>query len=401
MPLSAGKDDTLATLATVLAAALLALAAALATGAPAATRAQPASLRAGQQPPPSLFGINTGTFDSSEARLSHDLPTAVALGARWVHFTGDSLKYAHGAPTFALLDREVNRARSLGLGVVLSFGGIRGACSVRPAPANPTDCPPTSARDLSVYAAYVRALLRHFAGRVRYFESWVEPNHTSMWGGGVNPAQYAAVLSTEYSAMRASEPADRLMFAGVADFGIEDGSPNGEAVLPYTDQVLTDLHGAKPFDLVALHAYRFPPALTPDDPGWTHYPVSPVWREETWTQQLTAYEQEFSAHGYGQPRLWLTEFGWPGNVQPGGDYFPSLALQATEASQAYTDLESPALSFVQAAFWFNQRDYQSGATDPDPSFFAHYGLLFNNFTPKPAAAVFERFARAAAAAAAR
>jgi hypothetical protein len=390
----ARRPRALLALALVVALASAALPAAI--GADAAPSKLP-PLRAWQQPPPSLFGINTGTFDSSEARLARDLPTAVALGARWVHFTGDSVKYAHGAPSFALLDSEVDRSRSLGLGVVISLGGIRGACSVTPAPADPTDCPPTSAHDLAVYGAYVRSILRHFAGRVRYFESWVEPNHTSMWAGGVNPAQYAAVLAVDYKAMRASDPGDRLLFAGVADFGIEDGSPNGEAVLPYTDQVLTDLQGARAFDLSALHAYRFPPSLTPDDPGWTHYPADPVWREDTWAQQLLAYEQEFTAHGYGRPALWLTEFGWPGNTQSGGDYYPSLALQATDVAQAYTALESPALSFVQAAFWFNQRDYQAGISDPDPAFFAHYGLLFNDFLPKPAAAVFERFARAASA----
>ena len=45
-----------------------------------------APLSAGQEPAPSLFGINTGTYDTSQARLSRDLPTAKRLGARWVHF---------------------------------------------------------------------------------------------------------------------------------------------------------------------------------------------------------------------------------------------------------------------------------------------------------------------------
>ena len=80
-----------------------------------------------------------------------------------------------------MLDAEVNRARSLGLGVVISLGGVRAACSTTPRPADPTDCPPTSATDLARYASYLRSLLRHFAGRVSYFESWVEPNHRSMW----------------------------------------------------------------------------------------------------------------------------------------------------------------------------------------------------------------------------
>ena len=354
------------------------------------------ALRLGRQPPPSLFGINTGTYDTSARRLARDYPTAVSLGARWLHFTGDSVKYAaNGRVSFALLDREVDTARSLGLGVVLSLGGIRAACSMRPVPSDATRCPPTTPYDLAVYARYLRGLLAHFAGRVEYYESWVEPNHTSMWPGGPNPAQYAALLETEYRVFSASRPRARLMFAGVADFGIADGSPNGIAVLPYTDAVLADLHGARAFDLVALHAYRFPPSLAPDDLGWTHYPASPVWRQDTWTQQLEAYEALFTAHGYGTPRMWLTEFGWPGNRTAAGDYYPSLSAQATDVAQAYAALESPALSFVQAAFWFNQRDYETGAANPDPGFFAHYGLLFNDFEPKPAAAVFERLAHAA------
>jgi hypothetical protein len=353
-----------------------------------------APLSPGQQPAPSLFGINTGTFDASQSRLSRDLPTAVSLGARWVHFTGGSITYAHGHVSFALLDSEVNRARALGLGVVISLGGIRGACSVTPVPADPVGCPPTTSHDLVVYARYVRRLLLHFEGRVVYYESWVEPNHTSMWDDGVNPAQYAALLETEYGVFRATAPADKLMFAGVADFGIEDGSPSGIAVLPYTDQVLSDLHGQPAFDLVALHAYRFPPSLSPDDLGWTHYPVAPLWRPDTWTAQLEAYEQEFTEHGYGTPSIWLTEFGWPGNATAAGGYFPSLQAQATDVAEAYEALENPALSFVQAAFWFNQRDYEPGIANPDPAFFAHFGLLFSDFQPKPAAAVFERFASA-------
>jgi hypothetical protein len=376
-------------LATVVGVALLAAAGA---GARSASMGHASALRLGQQPPPSLFGINTGTFDTSASRLSRDLPTAARLGARWVHFTGDSIKYSGGRVSFAVMDSEVDHARSLGLGVVISLGGIRGACSTKPTPPDPTNCPPTSAHDLALYARYVQTLLRHFAGRVLYYESWVEPNHTSMWPGGVNAAQYAAVLETEYRVFRATAPRDTLMFAGVADFGIADGSPNGVAVLPFTDQVLADLHGQRAFDLVALHAYRFPPSLAPDDAGYTHYPVSPVWRKDTWTQQLEAYEQEFAAHGYGRPRVWLTEFGWPGNTQPSTSYYPGLAAQATDIGQAYRALESPSLSFVQAAFWFNQRDYQQGAANPDPGFFGHYGLLFNDFRPKPAAAVFQHFA---------
>ena len=89
--------------------------------------------------------------------------------------------------------------------------------------------------------------------------------------------------------------------------------------------------------------------------------------------------------------LWLTEFGWPGNARGTDGYHPSYAAQAADLSAAYRDIL--ALPFVRAAFWFNLRDYQPGLRNPDPEFFAHYGLLQYGFVPKPAGTAFEQIAR--------
>src|SRR2546428_6544102 len=96
--------------------ALLLVAAALAA-APAAART----------PTPSLFGLNTGTFDPNYAHYVRDLPAARALGARWVHFTGSLVKARRGRPNFALLDSQLAGARRPGLGGLINPG--------RPAPA--------------------------------------------------------------------------------------------------------------------------------------------------------------------------------------------------------------------------------------------------------------------------
>jgi hypothetical protein len=181
-------------------------------------------------------------------------------------------------------------------------------------------------------------------------------------------------------------------------------------VLPFVHQALVALHGARVFDAIALHAYRFPPATTgPPVRDWDSVKGIPSatgadgpfpqegcdsspWCQMTWSGELSAYEQEFADQGYGQMPLWLTEFGWPGNAHGTDAYHPSYSQQAADLSEAYGDLLS--LPFVRAAFWFNLRDYQPGDPNPDPEFFAHYGLLQYHFTPKPAAAVFERLARA-------
>src|SRR5438034_5716634 len=121
----------------------------------AAAAATPAAAR---PPAPSLFGLNTGTFDPNYAHFVRDLPAARSLGARWVHFTGSLVKDRRGRADFSLLDSQVAAARRLGLGVLISLGGAPQACSVRPRPADLASCPPRSAHDLRAYDGYVRTV---------------------------------------------------------------------------------------------------------------------------------------------------------------------------------------------------------------------------------------------------
>jgi polysaccharide biosynthesis protein PslG len=374
--------------APVLAGALLA-ALALTGGVPARAHA-PRGASAAAAPPPSLFGINTGTYDHDNARLERDTPTAASMGARWVHFTGGSVSFVHGKPSFAGLDRAVDQARKDGLGVLLSLGGVPAACSLVPRPSDVVHCPPTSAADLVAYDAYLKRMLLHFRGRVSYFESWVEPNHVSMWPPAPDPSAYAALLESEYAVVQQVNAQyglhDQLLFASI-----------GGSDLGYLDNVLTALGARKAFDIVGDHPYRFPP----DDPATPNYAISYPGGGHpklTWTEELIDYEAQFTSHGYGTPPVWLTEFGWPGANGPDGcgGATSTEADQASFLRSAYALLRSdPQLSFVKAAFWFNLRDYATGVANPDPACFAHYGLLNTNFSPKPAGLAFEQLAKAA------
>ena len=51
-------------------------------------------------------------------------------------------------------------------------------------------------------------------------------------------------------------------------------------------------------------------------------------------QELAAYEQEFTNHGYGAMPLWLTEFGWPGNAHATDNYHPSFSAQASDRASS-------------------------------------------------------------------
>jgi hypothetical protein len=365
----------------------------------------------GPQPSPSIFGLDTDLFESNHTAWAMDIPLAQTMGSRWDHFV---LGPGTASGNFAEPDFVIKQARRAGMGVVLSLGGIPQACSINPPPANVHACPPTTPADLANYQAYVRRVLLRYRNVVQYYDSWVEPNNGPAWLPSPNPAAYATLLRAEYAVFQSVNSQYglnlKLLFGSSINFSIVPGTANALAVLPYTHEVLQALHGDRPFDAIALHAYRFPPATEgPNDLDWDYVggiPAAPgangpypaqgcnkgPWCQMTWPQELSAYEQEFANQGYGQPPLWLTEFGWPGNAQPGDDYFPSEAKQTLYLNQAYADLLR--LPFVQAALWFNMRDYQPGYNSPDPAFFYHYGLLGYDFTPKPAALAFMALAAA-------
>lgn len=365
----------------------------------------------GGQPRPSLFGINTDLYDSSHSKFVRDFPIAHQLGARWDRFTAGP-QTAVGK--YSGLDWEVRQARGWGMGVILSLGGIQSACSVRPLPSNIEACPPTTAGDLAVYQAYLRRLIIHYRNVVQYYESWIEPNNHANWIGGPNPTAYAELLSAQdevvQSVNRQYGLDIKLLFGSPIGFSVIPGTRGWTAVLPWTQEVLDALHGQRPFDGAALLAYRFPPAgYGPEQRAWDYVGGVPLarfstgpfpqlgcetspWCQMNWPQELASYEQLFEDDGYGEQPLWLTEFGWPGNVKANGGYYPSDARQTEYLREAYTDLLQ--LPFVQAAFWFNVRDYQPGYKSPDPAFFYHYGLLQYDLSPKPAAAAFEALAKA-------
>lgn len=363
----------------------------------------------GAEPNPSLFGIDTAVYDSNQAYFNRGIPTARALGARWDHFTAGANT---GSGHFGMLDREVRQARSQGMGVIISVGGVASACSLRPRPANVHACPPTTAEDRRNYQAYFRRLVLRYRNVVQYYESWTEENNRSSWLPGPSATRYAALLRAQYSVLQSVNRRFglhlQLLFGSPTGFSITPQTKGWVAVLPYTWRVLHALRGRRAFDGAALHAYRFPPGgYGPSVPAFDYVGRVPrprgasgpfpqdgcnsrPWCQMTWPQELSAFEQEFRS--YGQPPLWLTEFGWPGNAVPDGSYFPSEAAQASDLQQAYANLLQ--MPFVRGALWFNLRDYQPGFAAPDPSFFFHYGLLDYNYAAKPAAQEFQALAAA-------
>jgi hypothetical protein len=93
----------------------------------------------------------------------------------------------------------------------------------------------------------VRRLVGRYRDRVKIWEIWNEPEQPSYWLGAPDPAGYARLLRAAYRGAKAGDPNAIVLFAatGFVQYG-------------YVARTLESLAGARAFDAVAVHPYRFP-----------------------------------------------------------------------------------------------------------------------------------------------
>jgi hypothetical protein len=110
--------------------------------------------------------------------------------------------------------------------------------------------PPSPAKDLEAYRRFVDRLVRHCAGRVRYWQCDNEPSNVGLlWAG--TAAEYVAQLKVMYQAVKDADP-DALVVLGGAPFGLPESPPDSPD-RQFFDVLLAD--GRDAFDLFDLHLY--------------------------------------------------------------------------------------------------------------------------------------------------
>jgi hypothetical protein len=115
----------------------------------------------------------------------------------------------------------------------------------------PTDfLPPSPARDQREYGEFVRQVVRHCAGRVRYWQCDNEPSNTGLlWAG--TAAEYVVQLKTMYSAVKDTDPAAAVVLGGCG-YDVFSSEPGSEA-RQFFDHVASA--GRDAFDLFSVHLY--------------------------------------------------------------------------------------------------------------------------------------------------
>jgi Cellulase (glycosyl hydrolase family 5)/Bacterial Ig domain len=233
--------------------------------------------------------------------------------------------------------------------------------------------PPRSAAD---YAAFLKTIAAHFAGRVAAWEIWNEEDAPLWWSGGPDPGAYAALLRAAYPAVKSVDPQAEVVLGGLTGNDYQ-----------YLSQ-LYDAGAKGSFDAVGVHTdtacsivspYSFMRAVDKRISQWSFLGYRDV-------------HDTILAHGDDKP-IWMTEIGWntSPNVCDSGVSAGrkaagvSYQAQATYLSQAYHCLAAD--PYVQVAIWFGLTDSSRSGRSYDS-----YGLLNANLQPKPAFAAMSDYA---------
>lgn len=281
-----------------------------------------------------IFGVGSFVTQRSWDVSPLVVARAHALGTKWVReeFTASRLHDRTSSRYWWTdYDRTVNQERKAGL-QILGLLDYSNTWSFH----DHGTMPHGDIRRLAAdFARYTYDVVRHFRGRVRYWEIWNEPNVDTFWHPSPDPADYALLLNAAGNQVKRADRRSQIVLAGTSGIDLRFI----RAVAAHTRR----------FDVVAVHPYRNLP-------------------ETSFLKQVQALR---TLH---KP-IWFSEIGWPAG--DGCDRCYGEVEQARYLVRFYT---LAAAAGIQRVFWYDLRDDPHTASNPE----AHFGLLRRDLSAKPA-----------------
>lgn len=299
----------------------------LARPAPAGAGLEPAHARPIPLSDIDPWGANFFLEEEVEAwNIDQTLAWAEEAGIRWAkqHFRWYEIERTPGEFHWEKYDSIVDQYRARGIEVVarLDFP----AAWVEPAPWVPAEKrgPPlnTPPADPEVFARFVAATVRHFQGRVRFYQIWNEPNLFAEWGFNpehpANPDEYVALLAAASRAARAADPQAVILTAPLA-FTTEGVELRGNmSDLDYL-RGMYRAGAAAHFDVLSANAF-----------GMEEPPEAEPAEDRLNFRRLELQRGIMEEAGDRCKPIWAAEYGW--NAAPEG--VPSIWGSVSEADQA-------------------------------------------------------------------
>jgi len=295
----------------------------------------------------------------STTEMGRELDALQSAGANVVRVdvgwaTLETAKGRYDATYLAKLDAFMAGAKARGLAAIATLWFTPRWASAGGAwndpPANPAD-----------YGAFARFITARYGSELAAVEAWNEPEINDNLVSSNLAATYTAMVKAFYAGAKEGDPGVDVLAGSLA-----------YADVPFLKALYAD--GIEGFyDGISVHPYA--DGANPANTAVTHSFLGGI-------EQLHAAQQQA---GDGTP-VWVTEFGWPTGTSAGAN---SEQQQAEYIEQAFGILAG--LPYVAGATVYQLRDMGSEPSNPEDNF----GLLRQDFTPRPAYAAFAAAMRAA------
>jgi hypothetical protein len=162
---------------------------------------------------------------------------------------------------FDRMDAVLGEIEARGLHMVARLGHVPEWAMRSGGSPDAVDTPPA---DNAEFAAYCGALAGRYAGRIRAYQVWNEPNLSREWGGfPPDAADYVRLLAACSAAIRAVDPQAIIISAGLSPTGNDDDLARPDDVY---FQAMYDAEFQLHVDVVGVHAAGYDsPEVGPDD----------------------------------------------------------------------------------------------------------------------------------------
>lgn len=302
----------------------------------------------------------SGLSSLSDADLARTLDATVDGGMRWIRFDfmWSAIEPRPGQLDWSSTDRVVTAAQSRGLTIL----GIIDTTPPWARPSAAADQEFALPSDPAQFGAFAGLAAARYRDSVANWEVWNEPNIAKFSAPAPDVGRYAAMLSAASAAIRSAGPEG----VTVVSAGLSPAVDGPDSIAPAT--FLTELYrrgDRSSWDAVGIHPYSYP--YLPQDKSTAAFNTFLM---------LPALYAIMQRSGDGAKKLWVTEYGAP----TGG----STSQRVTEKFQGDSIFAAIMATRSQAHFGpffvYSLRDTGTDTSDAEMNF----GILRNDFTPKPA-----------------
>jgi len=231
--------------------------------------------------------------------------------------------------------------------------------------------------DYQDFADFVAAVVERYAGRVRYYQLWNEPNIYPEWGSyAIDPEEYAELLKMSAAAARAADP-NVVIIAGALAATINLQPAEAPPANSLSDllflQRMYDAGAGDAFDIMAVQGY-----------GLWSGPTDRRMHPRILNVSHHGFVRDLMvANGDAEKPIWIAEMNWNAAPEDVEARYGRVTLeqQATYLPLAYQRVLDEWSWVGVANTWYLKRATDEWEVERRPE--AYFRLLLPDFTPLP------------------